>query len=126
MNTIAATAISFGVYAIVEALWLWLAHTFYAAQFARFALDGELKIRCIAAAIIVYPVLLAAFWFLVLADKENATLLRGAVFGAVVYGVYNLTNKATLPGYGWAMVMVDTAWGATVFGLVAYIYSVLV
>ncbi len=36
---------------------------------------------------------------------------RGAAFGLAVYGVYNLTNKATLPGYSWKMVAVDTVWG---------------
>ena len=46
-------------------------------------------------------------------------------FGLAVYGVYNLTNVATLIGYSWTMVVVDTAWGTVWFGTLAAIYKLL-
>jgi len=43
-----------------------------------------------------------------------------------VYGVYNLTNMATLPGYRWQMVLIDTLWGAILFAVFATVFSVVV
>jgi uncharacterized membrane protein len=51
--------------------------------------------------------------------------IMGAMFGLVVYGTYNLTNVATLPGYSWTMVAVDTLWGTIVFATLASIYKAM-
>lgn len=40
-----------------------------------------------------------------------------AFWGFVIYGVYNLTNKATLKGWRWDLSVVDTVWGTVLFGL---------
>lgn len=45
----------------------------------------------------------------------------GAVYGLVVYGVYDLTNYATLAQWPWAVVVIDVAWGMVVNGLLAVI-----
>ncbi len=37
--------------------------------------------------------------------------LIGAAFGAVVYGVYELTNRSLLNGWSWQVVAVDMLWG---------------
>ena len=37
--------------------------------------------------------------------------LNGAVLGAMAYGTYEFTNKATLKGWDWSMVATDWAWG---------------
>lgn len=47
------------------------------------------------------------------------TLLMGAIFGAIMYGVYDFTNLATLERWNWKLALVDTAWGATICGLTA-------
>ncbi|KAG1653620.1 hypothetical protein FOA52_007626 [Chlamydomonas sp. UWO 241] len=97
---------------------------FYRARLAPVASDGVLRIRSFLAIALVYPLLLLGAWILVLRDEPSA--LKGAVFGAVAYGVYNLTNMATLPGYSWALVAVDTLWGAAVFAAVTAIWARLV
>lgn len=123
------------LYAVLETAWLWFAKSFYSGQFNSFSKDGQLRIRSNVAVVIVYPLLLLGFWLLVLNEKRknggpvlNTTgfaFLKGAVFGATVYGVYNLTNKATLPGYTWLMTAVDTSWGATVFGVASAFHSLI-
>jgi uncharacterized membrane protein len=37
---------------------------------------------------------------------------EGAVLGALAYGTYEFVNKATLRGWRWSMVALDTGWGA--------------
>lgn len=41
----------------------------------------------------------------------GAALLNGAILGALAYGTYEFTNKATLKGWSWSMVAVDVTWG---------------
>lgn len=48
------------------------------------------------------------------ANAANATLLAIAI-----YGVYNLTNLATLRGYSPSIAALDTAWGITAINVVA-------
>ena len=43
-------------------------------------------------------------------------LYRGAVFGLIMYGVYDFTNLATLEKWTLRMALVDVAWGATLCG----------
>jgi uncharacterized membrane protein len=45
--------------------------------------------------------------------------LNGAILGAMAYGTYEFTNKATLRGWDWSMVAVDTTWGAVLTGATA-------
>lgn len=44
---------------------------------------------------------------------------RGAVFGLVAYGTYDLTNQATLSDWPWALTAIDMAWGTVLSGLCA-------
>lgn len=54
------------------------------------------------------------------ADIFVLCLRYGGVLGAVVYGVYNLTNKALLTEYTWGVVAMDTAWGTTMMTLATF------
>ncbi|MGF1502564.1 MAG: DUF2177 family protein [Paracoccaceae bacterium] len=38
-------------------------------------------------------------------------LRDGAILGLMAYGTYEATNMATLRGWSWPMVAIDTAWG---------------
>jgi uncharacterized membrane protein len=42
----------------------------------------------------------------------RAALARGAFFGLVCYGTYDLTNQATVAGWPWHVTLADLAWGA--------------
>ncbi len=45
------------------------------------------------------------------ASNARAALWRGALFGLVAYGTYDLTNQATLAGWAWQVTAADLAWG---------------
>jgi len=57
-------------------------------------------------------------------DKIN-TFLRGALFGFVVYGIYNGTNYATLDNYDARSAIYDTAWGTLASAMVSFASSFL-
>lgn len=46
------------------------------------------------------------------------TFLYGALFGAIVYGLYETTNYALIYAWQPAMVFADTLWGACACGMI--------
>jgi len=133
MSPAVALIASVSVLAVMEAVWLSTAKSFYAAMLSEVSSDGALRLRSMPASVLVYALLLAGAWVLVLRPltavhkpRMASAACHGAVFGATVYGVYNLTNMATLPGYRWQMVLIDTLWGAILFAVFATVFSVVV
>ena len=76
------------------------------------------KRKMILSAAITYLLLaLGIYYFGV---KQNS-VTNGAVFGLIVYGVYNFTNLATIKKYDSRVSVVDTAWGTILCALVTFI-----
>lgn len=115
------------VYIIIESIWLFVMRSFYKGELSKFSKDGRLLIRSKTAVILLYPILFACFYYFVLRHVRKDTsvtrvLISGVLFGLVIYGIYNLTNKATLLGYTWNMTVIDILWGVICFGLLSVIY----
>ncbi|HEY9023384.1 MAG TPA: DUF2177 family protein, partial [Burkholderiaceae bacterium] len=53
--------------------------------------------------------------------RPGHALAKGAFFGLVAYGTYDLTNQATLAGWPWTITAADLAWGAVVSGSSAWV-----
>ncbi len=51
--------------------------------------------------------------------RPLAALGWGALFGLIAYGVYDLTNQATLKVWATRLSLIDMAWGALITGLAA-------
>lgn len=120
------------VYVIAEGAWLFSMSSFYSREFQSFS-KGPLQIRSPTACVLVYPLIIFSFYYFVLLPLMEskykidpfAAFMRGALFGLALYGVYNLTNAATLLGYSWTMVAVDTLWGASLFGFISLVFSLV-
>ena len=50
---------------------------------------------------------------------EGRVFARGALFGFVAYGTFDLTNLAVLKGWSVAITAIDMAWGTLLTGFVA-------
>jgi uncharacterized membrane protein len=55
------------------------------------------------------------------ADSLKSTLLHAALFGAVTYATYDLTNLATVKDWPLIVTVVDMVWGTTVTVLISAI-----
>lgn len=53
------------------------------------------------------------------ADSVGAAVRRGAGLGFVCYATYELTNRAVIAGWPWALVPIDIAWGVLLTGVAA-------
>ena len=52
-------------------------------------------------------------------------LAYGALFGLVSYGLYDLTNHATLRDWPAVLTIVDITWGVVICGTTAWIVAML-
>jgi uncharacterized membrane protein len=85
------------------------------------AIQGSpLSIRWPAAAL-CYLVMIAGLWWFAVRDTADwaDAAFSGAALGAVAYGVYDLTNYATLKRFPLSYALADWAWGTFLFAIVA-------
>lgn len=50
-----------------------------------------------------------------------AAFLQGFPYGAVLYGVYNLTNLSIFSKWNISLALLDTVWGGLVYSAAAYV-----
>lgn len=111
------------VFLAIDAIWLgFVAKGFYQKQIGVLM---KTDINWISA-FLVYALFVLGLVIIVLMPSlytKTATeiFLLGALFGLVAYGVYDLTNLATLKNWTLVMTIVDMAWGALVGASVALI-----
>jgi uncharacterized membrane protein len=100
---------------VLDAIWLTMGSARSNSLIA--AIQGSpLSIRWLPA-IITYVVMIAGvYWFAVRSAKTwKDAAVKGAALGAVVYGVYDMTNHATLKNYTLSYAVADWIWGTFLF-----------
>ena len=114
--TIKLAAVGAVAFMVLDGIWLGLLmKNFYRQQLApivRLA-DGGIAPHW-PAACVVYALLGAGIALFVIPRAATISLAAayGAVFGLVVYGVYDFTNYSTLREWPFVLTLADTAWGA--------------
>ncbi len=111
-----AAAIAF---LLLDAAWL----TTMASRLYRPAIGHIMRpdFAMLAAAIFYALYLIGVVTFVVRpAPDARSALLRGAFFGLVAYGTYDLTNQATIAGWPWHVTLIDLVWGAFLTGVSAW------
>lgn len=116
-------------FAVLDGLWLgFLMSEFYRRHLAPIARlkDGRLDPIWPVAAL-VYPTLAAGLTVFVLARAKSPAeaLALGAFFGLVSYGLYDLTNHATLREWPAILTVVDMTWGAVICGGTAWMVAMI-
>ena len=119
-----------GVCLFLDLFWLGARGEYHARLFADIQ-KSPLTIRFLPS-VAVYLLIALAIWFFVfqvadssIAKNPGKAFAVGATLGFSMYGLYDLTNFATLKGYTLEMTLVDMAWGTflsgTAAGLTAYL-----
>jgi uncharacterized membrane protein len=70
-----------------------------------------------------YAILVFGLYYFIISQQRG--LIDAFLYGFVIYGVYELTNKATIPGWKWSFVAIDTLWGGILHVLVTYVYRLI-
>ena len=122
----AAGALTFMV---LDGLWLGVVMTnFYRDQLAPIVrLSGDSIAPNWPAALVVYLMLGSGIAVFVIPRASTVPLAAGygALFGLVVYGVYDFTNYSTLRQWPFVVVLADVAWGAVASAACAAIVRTL-
>lgn len=100
----------------LDAVWFKFASDFFKNEIstiARISLAGEWSVLLLPA-VLVYCAVAVGIVVFVLPRVGGVTdaLMFGALFGALLYAVYDLTNLATLSAWTLRFALVDILWGA--------------
>ena len=121
--TIKMAAIGAVAFMVLDGVWLGLLmKTFYRDQLApivRLA-NGGIAPNW-PAALVVYALLGTGIALFVIprAPTVSSAAAFGALFGLVVYGVYDFTNYSTLRQWPFVLTLADVAWGAAASAVAA-------
>lgn len=108
----------------LDLVWIGVvANQFYKRELAGLArMDGDNFAIRLGPALVLYPLMILGLQVFVLpraAGQPLGAAAWGALFGLVGYGIYDLTNYATLANYTLRMTVVDMCWGAVLFAVTA-------
>ena len=82
--------------------------------------------RLYTAGIIVYLLMAIGLYVFVISASTDMsfvyTILKGALLGVILFGVYDITNVATIPAFGIKEAVIDTIWGGTLFAIVTAMF----
>lgn len=119
-----------GVCLFLDLFWLGARGEYHSRLFAEIQ-KSPLTIRLLPA-LAVYILIALSIWFFVFqvaatntAKNPAKAFAIGATLGFSMYGLYDLTNLATLKGYTLEMTVVDMAWGTFLCGTAAGITAYL-
>lgn len=111
MTTVGHIAAIAATMLALDGAWLTTNNAYHRTVFATIQ-NSPLRVRMMSAAL-VYVLMVGAVWFF--AVRSSRTWLeatgRGALIGLAMYGVYDLTNYATLTAYPLTFAVSDMMWG---------------
>jgi uncharacterized membrane protein len=121
MKTLTIYAATLLVFFGVDFIWLGrMGDAFYRPAMGGMAADGfKLGPAVVFYLLYAFGILFFAVNPALAAGNWKIAALHGALLGLVGYGVYDLTNMATLKSWPLSLTLVDLAWGVFLTGLAA-------
>jgi uncharacterized membrane protein len=109
--------ISAVVMLILDALQILVNRQFHAKLFKNVQ-KSPMKVRIIPAVLVYILMPFAVTYFAILQSKSlKEAGLKGGLLGFTIFGVYDLTNLATLDGWTVEMAIMDISWGTVMFSI---------
>ena len=105
------------LFVAIDALYLTSISGYFNKQI-RAIQNAPIKLDMVATAI-CYAFLVFGIYYFVIREKRSP--LDAFFLGAVVYMVYETTNKAILKDWKWMTVALDGVWGGILFALVTFL-----
>ena len=113
----------------LDLVWIGLiANQFYKRELAAIAkLDGDNFAIRLGPALVLYPLIIVGLQVFALPRATPGVLWTstawGGLFGLVGYGIYDLTNYATLTNYTLRLTVIDMTWGAVLAATTATVMA---
>jgi len=106
----------------IDFLWLGvIAKNFYDKHLGAF--ERTLNWPAVILVYLLIPLGIVLFILPKASGNLKLALFWGAVYGLIVYGVYDLTNLATLKNWSLTMVITDMLWGMFICGFTSFVVT---
>lgn len=114
----------------MDYIWLsFIAKSLYTEQLGQFfdMQDGGMRVNYFAAFLVYAALLIGIFVFVLPAANSSIdVLIKGALFGLIVYGVYDFTNLAIIKNWPLKISIIDMIWGGCLCSATSFLaYSLL-
>lgn len=84
---------------------------------------SDIKLNLIATFLDYSLIIFSIFYFII---QKNTSVEEAMILGLCIYGIYELTNMAVLKQWKWEIVVIDSIWGAVLYGLSTYLYKQII
>lgn len=112
---------------ILDFIWLTSTKSIYNRNYKIVQCNRDISVRWIPA-IIAYTMMSVGFVAFILpairnakTKKKAALLLKGAMFGLIVYGIFNATCMAVFRDFPLGIALFDTLWGTVLYGVITLV-----
>jgi uncharacterized membrane protein len=75
-----------------------------------------------SAVVVEYAALLFALYWFILSRRSDTIILDAVILGGIINGSFELTNAALFKKWRIETILLDTFWGAFLWGFVAFLY----
>ena len=82
----------------------------------------DLTVKIFPAFLCYLVMTLTIYYFLIVPKKS---VIDAFFLGIAIYGVYDLTNMATIERWTWKTVLIDTLWGGILFASTVYLTNLI-
>jgi uncharacterized membrane protein len=108
------------IFVVLDGVYLNLIKNYFNEQI-KSVQGSEIKINLVSAAITYIFLIYGLNYFII---KKNRSVSDAALLGLIIYGVYEFTNLSIIKNWYILTTIIDTTWGAVLFGLTtAIIYK---
>jgi uncharacterized membrane protein len=113
--------ISAVVIIILDAIQIMVNQKFHATLFKNVQ-KSPMKVRIVPAILVYVLMPFAVTYFAILQSKSiTDASIKGGLLGMTIFGVYDLTNFATLDGWTVEMAIMDILWGSVMFSITSVV-----
>ena len=106
---------------VLDVVWIYIVMGPKYATMGRAVQGGrDITLRLLPA-VASYTLMVVGLRVFVLSQPRAERVSRGALFGTIVYGLYNGTCMSIFADWSAAVAALDTVWGAVVFAISAHV-----
>ena len=84
---------------------------------------SDLKLDLTATFLDYILIIFSMYYFII---QKNASIEEAMILGLCIYGIYELTNMAVFKRWTWEVVMIDSIWGAVLYGTSTFLYRKII
>lgn len=84
---------------------------------------SDIKLNLGATFLDYFLIIFSMYYFII---QKNASIEEAMILGLCIYGIYELTNMAVFKRWTWQVVMIDSIWGAVLYGTSTFLYRQII